>query len=145
MNRFKFKEADFPGAIKYIKTGKDEINAPNWAIKRKADLTVKGKTVFFKGLEIVAEEKINDYLREKIYSKDANIPYGRDSCFHLLKTTVVGIPRRRVMDFLREQKTLGEQRPAVAKPKVKSGPKLKKLTLETDLVFVKRDDVIKAS
>ena len=48
------------------------------------------------------------------------------------------------MDFLRGQKTLGEQRPAVAKPKVKSGPKLKKLTLETDLVFVKRDDVIQA-
>ena len=48
MNRFKFKQADFPAAIKYLTTGKDEIDAPNWAISKKVDLKVKGKKVFFK-------------------------------------------------------------------------------------------------
>ena len=144
MNRYKFKEADFKAAIHYIKTGKNQIDAPNWAIKKKDELTIKGKKVFFKNMEIIAEEKIDDYLREAIYSKDGTMPFGRDSIFHKMKATVIGIPRRRVMDFLRAQKTLGETRPAIPGPKVKSGPRLKKLTLETDLVFVKKADVVQA-
>ena len=141
MNRYKFKEADWPGAIKYLKTGKEEINAPNWAIAKKADLKVKGNKIFYKDLEIIPSEKIDDYLRDKIYNKDSKLTFGRDSCFHLLKKSVIGCPRRRVMTFLRSQKTLGETRAAVPQPKIRSGPKLKGLQLQTDLVFVRKNDV----
>ena len=145
MNRFKFNEADWPAAIKYLKTGKDEINAPNWAISKKADLKVTGGKILYQGLEIIPSEKLDDYLREKIYDKDTKLAFGRDSCFHLLKKSIVGCPRRRVMAFLRAQKTLGETRAAVPQPKIRSGPKLKGLQLQTDLIFVRKNDVFDAN
>ena len=49
------------------------------------------------------------------------------------------------MDWLRSQKTLAETKPKLAKAKVAGGKKYKKITLESDLVFVRRQDVIKAN
>ena len=141
INRYKFLEKDIPKVKKFLKTGKG--NAPNWAKKFKDELSVKGNTLFYQDKEIVTQEKMDDWLREKIMSKDATIPFGRDSAYYKLKC--VGIPRRKLHDWLRAQKTLAETKPRLAKPKVAGGKKYKKITLESDLVFVRRQDVIKAN
>ena len=80
MNRYKFIDADIPKVKKFLKSGTG--NAPNWAKKYKDDLTVKGNKIYYKDLEIVTQEKMSDFLREKIMSKEATIPFGRDSAYY---------------------------------------------------------------
>ena len=144
MQRFKYHQKDWPAAISYIKKGKKTIDTPTWCIKFKDDLSVKGKTIYYKvKQQLVPREKVTAFLRKKIYDKSATIPFGRDSAHYKLKSEVVGVPRRRIMEFIRAQKSLGQVRSAVAQPKVKSGKKLKGVVLETDLVFLKREDVKK--
>ena len=146
MNRYSIKQSDFPAAIKYIKTGEDKISAPNWAVKYKDDLSIKNGKIFYQvDRELVSKERVSDYLREQIYSKDAKIPFGRDSSYYQLVKQCVGVTRRVLMEFLRSQKSLGSTRPSLAKPKQMSGIKIKKLTLETDLIFVRRPDLVKAN
>ena len=140
MNRYKFFENDLPKVIKFLKSGKSD-NIPNWATKFKESLSVKQGTLFFDSKEIVPKEQIEKYLRKKLYSKDAKLPFGRDSAhYHLLKNTV-GISRRACMEFLRSQKNLQESKPSLAKPKIRQGIPLKKLQIQTDLIFVRKDDL----
>lgn len=143
MNRYKFNAKDWPAAIAFIKAGKKTVETPTWALKYKDDLTVKRKQIYYQNRRVVPSEKVDEFLRKKIYDKSATVPFGRDSAHYLLQKEVVGVPRRKIMEFLRAQKSLGQVRPAVAKPKQKSGERLKQYTLETDLVFVKREDVKK--
>ena len=80
MNRYSINQSDISAAIKYIKTGEDKLSAPNWAIKYKADLSTKNGKIFYQvDREVIPKERVSDYLREQIYSKDAKIPFGRDS------------------------------------------------------------------
>ena len=144
MQRFKYHQKDWPAAISYIKKGKKTIDTPTWCIKFKDDLSVKGKTIYYKvKQQLVPREKVTAFLRKKIYDKSATVPFGRDSAFHILKQQSIGVGRRAVMDFLRAQKSLGQVRPAVAAPKQKSGKKLKGYVCEVDLVFLKAQDVKK--
>jgi hypothetical protein len=138
MNRYKFRKADFPKAVEYIKTGKGD--APNWA--KRDGLTVKGSKIYYGALEILAHEDVDAYLRKKIYAKEADTPAGRDSAYHIIKSQVLGCPRRRVMEWLRAQKSLGETRSATAQPKRKAGVKLGRPTFEVDLCFIRKADLI---
>ena len=142
MNRYKFTSDGIKSAIKFLKDGED---GPPWAQKYKEDLKVKGTDVFYKNKKIISHDKVGDVLREEIYKKDGDTPAGRDSGFHLLKQKYVGISRRYLMKFLQSQKALGTTRAAVAKPKKAAGKKLKKYTIETDLIFLKRNDMIRAN
>ena len=146
MNRFKISQKDFPAAIRFLNTGSGKLSAPNWCSKFKNELTVKGDKIFYKkNLEVIPKERVSDYLREQIYSVEAKIPFGRDSSYYQLVKQCVGITRRVLMEFLRAQKSLGSTRPSLPKPKQQSGMKIKKLTLETDLIFVRRPDLVKAN
>ena len=137
MNRYKFSLGNLAKAIKFI-GGKSPL-APPFAKKFKDDLTVKKKKLFYEDKEIVAKEKVDDLLRDILYKKD-DTPSGRDSLFHNIKRDYIGISRRAVMEFLRKQKPL-EDRPSVPAAKQKSGPRFKTYVMETDLVFLKRDDL----
>ena len=110
---------------------------------------VKGKRIFFKedGIlkEIIPRERVDDFLRDQIYSKDSNLPFSRDGAHYKLLKTTIGCSRRNLMSFLRSQKSLAETRPSLPKVKRHAMRKLKKLQLETDLIFVRRPDVIKAN
>ena len=145
MNRYKLRKDDFPKAIKYVQGKTKKSDAPNWAIKFKEDLTVHGKKLKYKGMDIVAFEDVEKYLRKALCDNTSDLPFSRDAAFHVLKKKVVGIPRRKIMEFQRSQRTLGETRAALPKPKVKGGPKLKKYTIETDLVFIRKGDLEKSN
>ena len=138
MNRYKFKKDDFKNAISFIKTKKGP--APNWA--KKEGISVKDGKIFYNQLQIIAEEDVDAFLRKTIYDKNSNTPFGRDSAFHIIKSKVLGVPRRVIMEWLRTQKTLGETRSALPVPKRKKGPKLGRPTFEVDLVFIRKDDLI---
>ena len=142
MNRYKFTAKGISEAVKFLKNNSD--SGPNWAVKYKDDLKVKGNDVYYKDKKIITKDKVDKVLRKEIYKIDADIPAARDSAFHLLKAKYTGITRRHLMKWLQAQKSVGETRPAVAKAKRSAGEKMKTYTFETDLIFLKRKDVIQA-
>ena len=143
MQRFKLTDKKIKQAIAYLKTKKG--TSPNFAIKFKDDLKVKGSKLFFQDLEVVPREKVDEVLRKELYGKKSDVPYGRDSSFHVLKKRYVGISKNAIMEFIRKQKTLGEIKAALPKPAVSGGPKLKGYTFETDLIFLRKNDLEKAN
>ena len=143
MNRYKFSRDNIEKAIQFLQ-GKSK-GGPPFAKRFKEQLVVKKKKLWFEEKEVVAREDVDEVLRKEIYQIDGDVPAGRDAAFHSLKKKYIGIGRRPLMEFLRAQKPLGEVRNALPKPKQKSGKKLKVYTFETDLVFLKRTDLVAAN
>ena len=83
MFRYKFTEASVDKARKYLKGTVKK--GPVWAERFKDDLTLKGKKVFYKTMQIVPKEQVDKLLRDELYKKDGDIPSGRDSAFHIIK------------------------------------------------------------
>ena len=140
MHRYKFT-ADSVKKAKYFLQGKTNTG-PVWAVKFKADLKIKDGNVFYKDKQIVPKESVGDLLRKDIYKVGGDTPSGRDSAFHILKQRYIGVSRRVLMEWLRAQKALGETRSAVAKPRQSFGERLKRYTFETDLIFLKKNDLV---
>ena len=143
MDRFKFTETALQKAKQFLK-GKTKTG-PRWAERYKSDLSVKGNQIFFKDRRVVGSHEVDDVLRDAIFKKASDIPPSRDGAFHLVKQRYVGISRRSIMKFLAAQRVLAETKPIPPQATKKSGRKLKQFTFETDLIFIKRDDVEKAS
>ena len=115
-------------------------------MKYSDDLSVVGGKLKYKKLDIIPRDDVNNYLRRKMFDKKSDVPFSRDACFHIIKKTVgAGIGRRQIMEFIRSQKTFTETKSALPQPKVKSGVKMKKYTLETDLIFIRVADLIAAN
>jgi hypothetical protein len=143
MDRFKFSQSAIQKAKQFLK-GKTKTG-PRWAERFKSDLSIKGNHIYFNERRIVSSHEVNDILRDAIFKKAADIPPSRDGAFHLVKQRYVGISRRNIMKFLAGQRVLAETKPIPPQATKKSGQKLKNFTFETDLIFVKRDDVEKSS
>ena len=143
MDRYKITSDAVKKAVNFIKDGSGK--APLWATKYKDDLSVRGSKLFYKEREVVSKERVNDVLREQLYKKGGDIPSGRDAAFHLCKQRYVGISRRALMQFIRGQKPLGEIKAAQNKPKRSAGERLHEYTFETDLVFLKKNDLEQAN
>ena len=143
MDRFKITDAALKKAIKFVRSG--DGKPPPWALKYKADLSLKGSKLFYKEREIVSREKVDAVLRDQLYKKGGDVPSGRDSAFHICKQRFVGISRRALMEFIRKQKPLGEVKAALPKAKQAGGERLKNYVFETDLIFLKRGDLEKAN
>ena len=142
MDRYRFTTDSIAKAKSFV-SGKAKTG-PAWAKRFKDDLAVKKSKVYYKEREIVPSEKIDDVLREEIFKRDADIPPSRDGAFHIVKQRYVGISKRKILAFLQAQRTLVETKPIVAQAKVKAGKKLDKYSFETDLIFVKREDVLRS-
>ena len=145
INRYKFLLADIPKVKAFLKDNEKTNGVPHYAKKFKADITIKRGKLYYQDREIVPRENVEDYLRDKLYSKDATIPFGRDSAHYSLLKTTVGISRRVLYDWLMAQKNIVDSKPSLPKPKLRSGIKRKKLTLGTDLIFVRREDLIRSN
>ena len=140
MQRYKFTADGISKAIQFLK-GKSE-EGPAWAKRFKDELKVKGSDVYYGELKIIAHEKVDDYLRTEMFKKDGTLPFGRDAAFHKLKKTTIGIPRRRLMKFIKSQDIFEQTKAAVPKAKSKGGKKVKTYTVETDLVFIRKNDLV---
>ena len=56
MNRYKFTTEGIKSAIKFLKN--ESETGPNWAVRYKADLKVKGSDVFYKDKKIITKEQV---------------------------------------------------------------------------------------
>ena len=105
MHRYKFYAKDWKYAIDFLKNGNKTVYTPNWAVRFKDDLKLKGKQIYFQDKKIIPSEQVEKFLRKKMYDKKADISFGRDSAFYTLSKECVGVGRRKIMDFLRGQKS----------------------------------------
>ena len=146
INRYKINKAGVAKAIRFLKSGKGHLDVPTWVEKFKSQLKIKNGKLYFEGREIVPREDVDKYLRKRLYSKgDDAIQTSRDSAHYQLLKETVGITRRLLMNFLKAQRTLGETHSALPEPKSKGGKRIDGYVLETDLVFVKKDDLVAAN
>ena len=100
-------KADIAKAIKFVQTNKGHLDVAPWVEKFKSQLKVKNKKLYFEDREIVAREDVDNYLRKRLYSKqDDAIQMSRDAAHYQLLKETVGITRRKLMDFLKAQRTL---------------------------------------
>ena len=101
MNRYRFSDKDIENTIHYLKTGKGHLELPKWADKYNDDLKVKHNKLYYKEKLIVSREKLDGYLRKRLYDKKADLTTGRDSMHYQLMKEVIGAPRRVCMEFIR--------------------------------------------
>ena len=143
MNRYKFTVESISQAVKFLK-GKSK-DGPAWAKRFKDDLKVKGSTVLYKEKPVIAQSKVEDYLRTQMFKKGGTLPFGRDAAHHKLKQSVVGVTRRHLMRFIKSQDIFEQTKDAVPKAKSKGGKKIKTYTVETDLVFIRKNDLVNSN
>ena len=143
MDRFKITEAGLTKAKQFVKNGNG--SPPKWATKYKEHLSIKGGKLFYKERQVIPKERVDDVLRKELYKKNGDIPSGRDAAFHLLKQRYTNISRRALMEFIRKQKPLGEVKAAVNQPKQAGGERLHEYIFETDLIFLKKNDLEKSN
>ena len=141
MNRYKVKKADFDKAKKYLAGKAFKKQSPSWAVKFKDRLTVKKGKVLFDGLEIIAQEDADAFLRKMLYDGD-KVAFSRDTAFHHIKKQAVGLSRRYVMDFIRGQRVneMGRAAPS-GYQRGKGGKPISNYVFEFDLIFVRRNDL----
>jgi hypothetical protein len=145
LSRYTIKKADFPAAIKFLAGKSFKKDSPSWAVRNKQFLQVVDGKVRYNNKGIVADEDIDAYLRGLVFNKESKSPLSRDGMFkHIQTLNVAGISRRRVAQFLKGQSVVVKGKPAEPVPK-HSGKKLKRYHIETDLIFVRRKDVIRAN
>ena len=144
MNRFKFTQSGIENAKKFLK-GKKTQSVPQWAKRYKDELSIKKGKIVFDNKVIVPIEQVDDLLRETLYKKNTDVVPSRDSSFHVMKQRYVGIPRRKIMEFLRKQQPIKAVIAAAPKSKQRAGEKLKNYIFEGDLIFIKRNDLIKSN
>ena len=71
MYRYKFTDRDLKNCAKYLKTKKGKLQQKPWVTKFESDLTTKLGKVFYKEKEIIPKERLDAFLRKRIFSKDA--------------------------------------------------------------------------
>jgi hypothetical protein len=111
---------------------------PEWA----HEAQVKGDDLYIGSLRVVAKEDIDDYLRQRVYSKsEAPVPFSRDTGYDFIQKHTLGISRRKWFSWLKAQELHQKQtaRPAVP---VRAGQRVtRRGLLQFDLVEAKPRDL----
>ena len=135
MNRYRFTEKTISAAKKFIKgDGKREP-----AFLKRFKGTVKDGKLYLDDKLVVPKEKVETFLRNKIY--EGKTPLSRDAAFYWISKNTVGVARKAVDDWLKKQRVIREtdnQQATTTRPKrqVKT-----KGQLHIDLVEIKWKDL----
>ena len=93
---------------------------------------------------MVPTEERKEFLREIVYGKKSEYPFGRDSLFSLLKGEVMNVSKRDIEAFLNEQKPLIHRRSRPPKQKREQLRQVRKPgQLSVDLAYIRREDFVK--
>ena len=127
-------------------TGNDLPKVP-WAQKQKFKIVHSDKLQLFaedRGTfkRVVPESEKQEYMRQAILDPASKVPLARDSGYNAIAKTTVGISRRAWAEFLGRQKVVQVSR-AIVPARKRGGRKIHgKGMLETDLIEVKRRDLL---
>ena len=137
MNRYTFSEASVSQAIDFLKEG----TGPQPSFLTAGDFTTQNGSLYL-GRQLVVPQEQRDELLRKILYKDPGGPMGRDSLYHFIQPSFLGIPRSYVLDFLRKQKIFQDVK-AMPRSEIKNRGQIyhKKLgVVESDLVHLTPGD-----
>ena len=139
MNRFKYPRETVKKAIKYLKTKKGPI--PTFIQKFPGAYTYKRDTLFAGQLRIVPTEDRDKFLRQIVYGKKSEYPFGRDSLFNILKNEVMNVSKRDIEAFLNAQGPIVHRR---ARPNIQKREHLRQVRkagiLSVDLAHIRATD-----
>ena len=142
MNRFKYPKATIKKAITYLKTKKGPI--PSFIKAFPDAYTYKNDKLFANDLRIIPTEDRETFLREIVYGKKSEYPFGRDSLFNILKKEVMNVSKRDIEAFLNAQGPLVHRR---ARPPIQKREHLRQIrkpgTLSVDLAHITAKDFVK--
>jgi hypothetical protein len=135
MNRYRFNEKTIVAAKKFLKG--EAKREPAFLKKFKG--TVKEGKLYLDDKMVVPKEKVDTFLRNKIY--EGKTPLSRDAAFYWISKNTVGVSRKAVDDWLKKQRVIREtdnQQATTKRPKrqVKT-----KGQLHIDLVEIKWKDL----
>ena len=92
-------------------------------------------------LRVVPTEDREDFLREVVYGKSSEYPFGRDSLFAILKNEVMNVSKRDIEAFLNAQGPIVHRR---ARPKKQKREHLRSIRkpgiLSVDLAHIRAKD-----
>ena len=135
VNRYNFSQKIVTQAINFLKgTGKIKPNFLN-----KFDGIVKKRRLFLNNKLVVPKEKIDNYLRSRIYN--ARTPLTRDGAFYAIFKDAVGVSRAAIDRFLKKQRIIRETDNQQSTSKRVSRKVHKKGHLHYDLIEIKFKDL----
>ena len=138
MNRFTYPRKTVDAAIAFL--NKKGV-PPAFIDKFPGQYSVKRGKLFGGELRVIPTEKRNDFLREIVYGKKSEYPFGRDSLFSILKGEVLNVSKRDIEAFLNEQKPLIQRRSRPPKQKRDFIRQVRKPgQLSVDMVYIRRED-----
>ena len=139
MNRFRYGQAAVTQAIKFIKSNKG--SAPSFVVKFPGAFTVRKGKLYADGKQVVPTESRDDFLREVVYGKKSEYPFGRDSLFAILKHEVMNVSKRDIEAFLNAQGPIVHRRARPKKEKRERMRSIKKIgILSMDLAHIRAKD-----
>ena len=135
LRRVKFNRARVK---KLIADHKSSKKLPSWA----EDVTIKGSNLFFQGKQVVPSEDVDDFLRERVYSKTKSpVSMVRDAGYTKIQKETIGISRRRFMSWLKRQE-IHQQNSLRPKEAKRAGQKVySRNIVQADLVEAKTKDL----
>ncbi len=147
MNRYKVLKSTYPIVKKYLKNAKSvkTTELPTYARKFKKQLSFKGNILYINDKQVIPVEDVDTFLRNEFYDSKSTVPLSRDGGYHALKQRIAGITRARLMTFLKSQPASVSTQDDIAKPRRSGQVKRKAYHIETDLVFIRKPDLVKIS
>ena len=82
LNRYKYTRDAIAKAVKVLKTGSGA--SPSFLRAHPKAYQAKGKKLFQGGREVIPVEEKKQVLRKLLYENKNDLPFGRDSLFHVL-------------------------------------------------------------
>jgi len=135
VNRYRFTDKTVSQAKNYLKgTAKTQ---PNFLKKFKGE--VKKNRLFLDGRLVVPAEKVESYLRKRIY--EATTPLSRDGAFYWIQKDSIGVSRAKIDSFLKKQRVIRETDNQQPRSKRGSRKVTRKGNLHYDLIEIKYKDL----
>jgi hypothetical protein len=135
VNRHTFTQKIVTQAINFLKgTAKTKPNFLN-----KYDGKVKKKRLFLDDKLVIPKEKVEQYLRTRIYN--ARTPLSRDAAFYAISKDAIGVSRAAIDRFLKKQRIVRETDNQQATSKRGSRNVTKKGQIHFDLIEIKFKDL----
>ena len=142
MNRFKFPQAAVDAAKKFLKSKKG--TAPAFITKFPGAFKVRAGELYADGKRVVPTESREKFLRDTVYGKKSEYPFGRDSLFAILKHEVMNVSKRDIEAFLNAQGPLVHRRARPKKEKREHLRSIKKIgILSVDLAHIRAADFVR--
>ena len=134
VNRYRFTNKTVDEAKAFLRgTSKKE---PSFLKIYKGE--VKKNRLILDGRQVVPDEKVDAYLRRRIY--DGKTPLSRDAAFYLISKSVINISRKKIDHFLKRQNVIRETDNQQPTSKRGSRKVTKKGQLHLDLIELKFRD-----